>query len=401
VKRLHELCRPQPPDLGAFARRGLTRRGLTRRGSAQQRPQRQLEQTLRSSVVSLTEWTAAQGWSLLESAELLHLSARTLRQWQHDLRTAKLRAHPLGRPVLRSSRHQRNDVIALLHELGPATGVPTLQACFPAMPRAELADLVRRYRRCWRRRHQQLLHVLRWTTPGAVWAMDFAEAPNPIDGIHPYLFAVRDLASGQQLLWLPVPALSADVAVVALRSLFAWYGTPLVLKTDNGSPFCADATLDLLRENQVIPLFSPPGTPQYNGAIEAGIGSLKTRTETHAARLGHPAHWSADDVAHAQAEANATARPRGPTEPTPKERWTARLTITQEQRLLFLAEVERRRTQARAEEGLPTDGPLPTPVERTLDRRAIRHALVELGFLLFRRRRITLPFRSKKVANIT
>lgn len=395
MKRLGELGHAQPANLDAFARRDFTRRG-----SAQQRPQRQLEKSLRSSIVSLTAWTAEQGWSLPETAELLRLSARTLRQWQYDLRTANLQVHTLGRPVLHSSRHQRNDVIALLHELGPATGVPTLQACFPAMPRVELADLIRRYRRCWRRRHQQLLHVLRWTTPGTVWAMDFAEAPNPIDGIHPYLFAVRDLASGQQLLWLPVSAPTADVVVVALRSLFAWHGAPLVLKTDNGSPFCAGATLDLLRENQVIPLFSPPGTPEYHGAIEAGIGSLKTRTETHAARAGHPAHWSADDVARAQAEANATARPQGPDEPTPNERWTARPTITQEQPTCFLAVLQRRRTEARAEEGLPTDGPLPTQVERTLDRRAIRQTLVELGFLLFRRRRITLPFRSKKTANI-
>ena len=49
-----------------------------------------------------------------------------------------------------------------------------------------------------------LLHVLRWHKPGTVWAIDFFDAPLPVDGIFPYVFVVRDLASGNQLLALPV-----------------------------------------------------------------------------------------------------------------------------------------------------------------------------------------------------
>jgi transposase InsO family protein len=395
VRRLHELGRPPACDLGGF-----TRRDPARRGHARQQPQRRREHQLRSCIVDLSQWTAQRGWTLAETAQRLRLAPRTLRQWQHDLRAATLHMHSLGRPVLRSSRHDRNDVIALLHELGPATGVPTLQACFPAMPRAELADLVRRYRRLWRRRHRQLSHVLRWTTPGAVWAMDFTETPCLIDGLGAYLFAVRDLASGQQVLWLPVPAPTAEVAVAALRGLFVGHGAPLVLKTDNGSAFGAQATLDLLRAHEVIPLFSPPCTPRYNGAIEAGIGSLKTRTQTHAARHGRPAAWTTDDLALAQAEANATARPRGPTGPTPDEAWTGRQPLTATDRQLFQTTVARRRTEARIEQALPTDGPLPTASARAIDRRAIRRALVEHGYLLFRRRRFTLLIRKQKVANI-
>jgi transposase InsO family protein len=420
VKRLQQLCRPTTPSLTAFSRRGLA-------GLAQQ-PRRQREQTLRNSIVLLADWTAELGWTLPQTAQRLALSARTLRQWHYDLQRACLYVHALGRPlgcalgrpVLRSARHQRNDVIALLDELGPATGVPTLQACFPTMPRAELADLVRRYRRLWRRQHRQLLHTLRWTTPGTVWAMDFAQAPAPIDGVssplaslgrgvggegiaggHPFLLAVRDLASGQQLLWLPVMTATADSAVVALRSLFAWHGAPLVLKTDNGSPFCAEATLDLLREKQVLPLFSPPGMPRYNGAAEAGIGSLKTRTETHATRHGRPGHWTWDDVAQAQLEANATARPQGPAGPTPEQSWAQRPALSMAQRQLFQAVVQQHRTEARTEESLPREGPLPSMVERSIDRRAIRRALVEHDYLLFRRRGLPLPFKKRKTAEIT
>jgi hypothetical protein len=32
----------------------------------------------------------------------------------------------------------------------------------------------------------EALHVLDWQTPGRVWAMDFAQAPRPIDGLYPH-----------------------------------------------------------------------------------------------------------------------------------------------------------------------------------------------------------------------
>jgi transposase InsO family protein len=259
--------------------------------------------------------------------------------------------HKLGRPTCRSSPGRRNGVIAWLDELGPAIGVPTLQAGFPWMARAELADLLRRYRRLWRRRHHQALHVLHWQAPGSVWAMDFAEAPAAIDGLYDYLLAVRDLASGRQLLWLPLRNANADETSAALASLFALHGAPLVLKTDNGSPFCADATLALLHHAEVIPLFSPPYTPRYNGAIEAGIGSLKTRTEQQASRQGRPGQWTWDDVAAARLEANATARPRGPHGPTPDDAWAARRPLRAAERTLFHALVNRLRQVVRLEEG--------------------------------------------------
>src|SRR5262249_3061484 len=215
------------------------------------------------------QWTTNLGWACHEVANRLRLSPRTLRQWHVDLRQQRLRLQPLGRPTCRSSVGQRNDVIALIDELGPRIGVPTLRDCFPRMARAELEDLLKRYRRLWRKRHQQALHVLHWQVPGTLWAMDYTEAPAPLDGLYRYVLAIRDPPSGQQLLAHPVAIATADEALLALQSLLALHGPPLVLKTDNGSPFCAGPTLDFLHQTRVIPLFSPPRTPRYNGAIEA------------------------------------------------------------------------------------------------------------------------------------
>jgi len=395
MERMQNLCDRGRPALPDFTRRGFS-----------QQPRRRLEHELRGRIVTLSEVLDLQGYTLGQRGGLLQMSPRTLRQWHYDfqaLHTALAQPLPLllGRPVVRAAVAQRNAVIELLNELGPATGLPTLRACFPGMLRAELDDLLRRYRRVWRRRYHEAMHILHWQVPGSVWAMDFTEPPAAIDGLFPYILAVRDLASGRQLLWLPVRAANGQETRVALALLFALHGAPLILKSDNGSPFDAGATLALLHSAGVIPLFSPPYYPRYNGAAEAGIGSLKTRTEYHAARHDRPAQWTCEDVAYAQAEANATARPKGPTGPAPDQIWATRPTITADERSAFHHAVNQHRGQVRLQQGLPLEGPLTCQEERAMDRLAIQRALVEHAYLLFSRRRIPLPFIRKKVTEIT
>ncbi len=82
------------------------------------------------------------------------------------------------------------------------------------------------YRQRWRSEHRRVRHVLHWRRPGTVWATDFAESPCRTDGLYPYVLAVRDLASGQQLLWQPVLALTAQVVLAELPWLFALHGAP-------------------------------------------------------------------------------------------------------------------------------------------------------------------------------
>lgn len=381
MKRLHELFQPHDPS-------------CTRRGFARQRLDRERESILRGNIVTLTQWTSSLGFSLPETANLLHLSPRTLRDWCADFRVDMPPLHSLGRPTLRSSWHERTAVLDVLNELGPATSVATLRTCFPTMPRAELDDLLKRYRRVWQKRHHATPYSLHWQRAGAVWAIDFSEAPCRIDGIYPYLLAVRDLASHQQLLWLPVLDMTAETTIENLRMLFTIHGAPFVLKSDNGSAFIADATRELLTPFGVELLFSPPHTPRYNGAIEAGIGSLKTRTERHATRAGHPGYWTTDDVAWAQADANATARPQGETGPTPNDLWQTRRPVSIAERPMFQASVRQQR------EMLDTDDLSSRTEDRRMQREAIRRALVEHDLLLFSRRRIPQPITTQKTANI-
>jgi hypothetical protein len=416
-----------------------------RRGSVWQGPHRRLEQQVHRDVLDFCAWAADLGLTRQEATARLGLAARTVRAWAAGP-LPDGPAIPRGRAVLRSPREQRAQVLELLDSVGPGLGLPSLQGHFAAMPRAELRDLLRRYRRVWVHRHHQALHVLHWHQPGRVWAIDFAEPPLPLEEGWADLLAVRDLASGQQLLWLPVAAATAAETVAALQMLFTIYGAPLVLKMDNGSPFVAAATQALLAAWQVVPLFSPPGWPAYHGAIEAGIGALKARTHAQAACHGHPEVWLGADLDAARATANELGRPHGARGPTPAQRWSQRRPVAAAERAAFRATVVRleeagptaaaqgpseasspaaaapqgtvRASPAKPDQAAPPASEVRadavgSPREKpsgdgrfmadpaTIRREAIRRALVAHGYLTFTRRRIPLPITKKKAAKIT
>jgi hypothetical protein len=376
------------------------REGPPRRGFAGQRFEREHEQRVRRHAVEAGLDLLAAGWRLIDAAAFFGVAPRTWRDWRQDV-MHRGPAVPLGRPIRAARPDERNDVIRVLDELGAGIGVPTLREIFPTLARAALADVLGRYRRVWRKRHRQPIRVLHWSEPGRIWAIDFHGPRPPIDGRYPDLLAVRDLASGQQLAWLPVPDATAATAVDVLTSLFVVHGAPLVLKSDNGSAF-GDMRLRVLCERFAVRnLFSPPAWPKYNGAIEAGIGSLTTRTDQAAARRGHPEEWTYEHVAVARLEANAPARPRGRYGPCPDELWAARTPVAPAERQAFQQTVRWARTAIE----LALDGPpgltRPEMAERALNRQAISRALVEHGYLRYTRRRIYPPIRRRKTAGIT
>jgi len=370
-------------------------------GFAAQRLRREQEQAARRHAVSVGASLAQEGWTWATIAARLHLPERTLRCWREQWAHDGLTAHALGRPVLLKPPQERNEVIHFLDGYGPGVGLPSLHACFPNWTRAGLAYLLRRYRRVWRARHQQPLQVLHWTNPGRVWAIDFCGPLPAIDGLYPHLLAVRDMASGRQLLWLPLCEATAAEAAQALALLCFVHGAPLVLKSDNGKAFGAAPVQQVLHDFGVECLFSPPGVPSYNGAIEASIGALKTRTEAQAARQGRPGQWTWDDVAAAQLEANATSRPRGSLGPSPDELWAGRMPISAAERAAFRATAARLRAAQTDAQGGPGETPEDLMSQRATDRAILRQALEQHGYLHHTRRRIPRPIRRKKVAIIT
>ena len=90
---------------------------------------------------------------------------------------------------------------------GPLVAIATLHAWCPTASRRAITAW-RSHE--WQRRRRQA-RVLQWRAAGRVWAMDFSDAPQPIDGQYGALLHVRDLASHYHLAALPVPRLSSGV----------------------------------------------------------------------------------------------------------------------------------------------------------------------------------------------
>jgi transposase InsO family protein len=361
---------------------------------ARQRERREAEREIRVGALVFTRWSRWLGVTRAAAAERLGLSARTLRNWELGWKRDRLRLKSRGRPVQRSGRELRNLVIAMFRLMGPGVGLPTLAGLFPELGRRELEELQRRYREVHLQRSSMLVHVLRWQRAGVVWAMDHLEPPTPVDGIYGEILVVRDLASGEQLMSLPVATASGRSTRDGLESLFHEHGPPLVIKSDNGPALTAREVRQTLADYGVRVLLSPPGTPSYNGSCEAGIGSLRTRAHHESARHDRPGEWTCDDVEGARLMANQTARPWGAGQPTPEAAWTTRIPLSLRERIEFAKAVENCQNEAREQRGCTQGDDLDSRTQASIDRVAISRALIASGYLELRRRRIRPPIKS-------
>jgi transposase-like protein len=362
-----------------------------RRGPRRQRRRREAERRVRMSALVFLRWVRRHGFSMAEAAGRLGIDPTTLWVWRQRWRSDRLRRKDRGRPVEPVSRDTLWSFLAVFGLMGPQVGLPTLQSLFPDLARSALVDLQRRCREIYLRGSVWIVHVLRWTRPGSVWAIDFADPPALIEGLYTKLLVVRDLASGYVLLAIPAIAESGALVARVLESLFKWIGRPLVLKSDNGGPFIAHEVKDLLASQGVYALYSPEGTPSYNGSVEAGIGSIKVRAFWHAATDGRPGDWTCDDIEAAVRQANDAGRPHGVAAPTPNESWLWRTPIKEAERARFAETCARFAREEYTQRGLLPMAELQHREQASIDRIAISRALIELGFLLIRRRRITPP----------
>jgi transposase InsO family protein len=233
-----------------------------------------------------------------------------------------------------------------------------VQAAFPHLRRFDLSEILRRYRRVARRQRERHQSRLVWQRAGAVWAADFKERREPIEGRYAWILAVKDLASRCQLAWLPVEEQTAETVQAVYAQLFAEHGPPLVLKSDNGGPFRDEGTKQLLAAQLVAPLYNPRRRPAYNGGVERANGQLAGYQEALAAFRGHAGAPTCEDAASARLLANELARPEGWQGPTAGQLWQRRAPLSDHERDTFLRELGERRVQARRDLNLPAEDDL-------------------------------------------
>ena len=331
-----------------------------------------------------------------DCADVLGIQGRTLHRWLAQRRQGR-RPPPRGRPKEPIPYETRCFLIALLVSLGPDVSQRTFLDCVgPLVPARDAIRTLERFRRAYDWKNGRgYLHHLHWERVGTVWAMDHSDPDAPLERPFKKLFNVRDLASGTTIAADPSRGETAQEVCNTLMRLFARHGPPLVIKSDNGPAFRSDEVARLLARHRVIHLFSPPQSPAYNGAVEAGNGGVKTRIHLLAAAHGHPGLWTLNDVEGARLAANETGHCPVADGLSPDDAWTRRRPITDAERDAFAAALRERLTAVLADQGEPVL-PIEFYARKALERQAIVATLTQCGYLSFRRCRFTGRNRHRK-----
>lgn len=351
-----------------------------RQAQLQRQARRLREEAVRREAVDLCGLGVAIGVPKVRAARALAVCERTLRHWEHECPLPH-RPASRGRRPRCAPRAARNEVYRFVRQIGPRTPLAALRARFPQVARSDLQDLLRRYRRITRRKARRKQSRLVWHRAGAVWGADFKEPREPLQGKYTAILSVRDLGSRYQLAWQPVEEATAGVVQATYARLFSEHGPPLVMKSDNGGPFRADQTKQLLAAQGVTPLYNPKRHPSYNGAVERSNSQLTGYQEALADFRGRAGMPTCEDAEAARRMANELARPDGWRGPTAGQLWAQRVPLAVEERAGFLASVAAHRAGVQRQLGLPTDEPLSHYPQAAVDRRAVRDSLVEHGLL--------------------
>ncbi|EFP09026.1 hypothetical protein CRE_22508 [Caenorhabditis remanei] len=99
-----------------------------------------------------------------------------------------------------------------------------------------------------------------------------ADYAGPIQGIY-YLVIVDSFSKWPEV--IATTSISSSSTINIFRKIFAQFGNPKVLVTDNGTQFTSAPFNDFCKENGIQHIRSPPFHPQSNGQAERFVDTLK------------------------------------------------------------------------------------------------------------------------------
>ena len=114
------------------------------------------------------------------------------------------------------------------------------------------------------------LHPWKW--PTRPWARLHLDYAGPFLG---KMFLVLIDAHSKWIEAICTPSATSDVVIQGLRTLFAQFGLPETIVTDNGSCFVSEEFETFLKENGVMHIMSAPYHSATNGLAERAVQVLK------------------------------------------------------------------------------------------------------------------------------
>lgn len=85
---------------------------------------------------------------------------------------------------------------------------------------------------------------------------------------------------------------TSDKVINELRTIFAYFGLPRAIVSDNGPPFNAKEFVKFCQNNNIECLKSPPYHPQSNGWAECGVRTVKQSLKKMVLESSNKVEWS-------------------------------------------------------------------------------------------------------------
>ena len=113
--------------------------------------------------------------------------------------------------------------------------------------------------------------LYRWEYPSTLWQRLHVDYAGPLFGFYRLMWVNGHTKyAGVHLVHNP----DSKSTIKVQRSLFAHFGLPDQIVTDNGTPFVSDEFSEFLRDNGIRHLRSSPHHPQNNGEAERFVGTF-------------------------------------------------------------------------------------------------------------------------------
>ncbi|EYC24344.1 hypothetical protein Y032_0014g2450 [Ancylostoma ceylanicum] len=138
---------------------------------------------------------------------------------------------------------------------------------------SDCEDMVRRCTSCQEAAKNPMKVALKtWPSPTRVWQRVHVDFAGPLQGIY-YLVVVDAFSKWPEM--IEMSNISASKTVKALKSLFARYGLPQTIVSDNGTQFTSEQFKAMCDEGGIVHIKTAPYHPQSNGQAERFVDTLK------------------------------------------------------------------------------------------------------------------------------
>lgn len=141
------------------------------------------------------------------------------------------------------------------------------------MLRGELGTLRGVSRARWNKKLPVPLHPCEF--PGQSWKRLHIDFAGPFIG-HTFMILVDGYSKWLEVFRIPNLTSQAEATIARLRRLFAAYGLPEQIVTDNGTQFTSEEFKNFMQLNGILHSTSAPGHPATNGLAQRYVQTFKS-----------------------------------------------------------------------------------------------------------------------------